>query len=103
MAILLPSEDMTISTKVADIEGRTYFGRSQDCSAIVEDVKARQSHGMTGSSEMKHAARIPTIVVEKYCNDHDISFHEFMANREHIRRVLNDPSLSAFRIWRGQV
>jgi hypothetical protein len=52
---------------------------------------------------MKLAARIPNVIVEKYCNDNKISFREFMGNREHVRRVLNDPSLSHFRVWPGRV
>lgn len=29
--------------------------------------------------------------------------HEFMVNPTHIRRMLSDPALSAFRVWEGKV
>jgi hypothetical protein len=93
-----------MDTKVHSLEdGRIVFETAQDVSSILEDAKARHNQGMTGLGEMRHAARIPLVVVEKYCNDNNIPFHEFMGNKEHIRRVLTDPSLSAFRIWQGKI
>lgn len=84
-------------------DGNLIYGSSQDVSSILHDAQARHKEGLHGTSEMKHAARIPLVVIEKYCNDHKITFHEFQANRDHIKAVLNDPSLKAFRIWQGAV
>lgn len=93
-----------ISTRIHNAgNGNIAFERVQDCTPFVEDAKARHNEGHHGSSEMRHAARIPFVVVERYCNDHNITFEEFMKNREHVKRLLNDPALSAFRIWKGQV
>jgi len=75
----------------------------QDCTPILEDAIKRHNEGLHGSSDMKHAARIPAVIVEKYCNDNGITYRDFMNGREHIRRMLNDPSLSYFRIWKGAV
>ena len=86
-----------------DGNGTITFETKQDVGAILEDAKRRSIEGSTGSSEMKHAARIPLIVVDKYCNDHGITFHEFQGNKEHIRRVLTDPALAHFRIWKGAI
>lgn len=97
------SDALDIGTQFHFHDGAMTVQRSQDCTPIVEHTKALQREGITGSSDMKHAAKIPYVIVEKYCNDHNILFSEFMQNREHIKRVLNDPSLSAFRIWRGNV
>jgi hypothetical protein len=52
---------------------------------------------------MRHAARVPAVLVEAYCNRHGISVHEFMANDEHVSRLLNDPVIAPFRIWKGKV
>jgi len=92
-----------VQTRMHEEDGKTIFERVQDCTPIVEVAKSLHNEGLHGSSEMKHAAKIPAVVVERYCNDHNITFHEFCGNQDHIRRILNDPSLSAFRIWRGQV
>lgn len=56
-----------------------------------------------GSSEMRHAARIPFALIENYLAVHQISMHEFQANPAHIKAMLNDPALSHFRIWQGRV
>lgn len=77
--------------------------RSQDVEPILEHVKSLQGIGAVGSSEMRHAAKIPKAVIENYIQRHGISFHEFMANDDHIRNMLNDPDLSGFRIWKGRV
>lgn len=78
-------------------------GTVQDCTPILEDAQARQNAGFVGTSEMKHAARLPMVVVETYCNVNGITFDEWMANPVHIKRMLSDPDLSGFRIWRGAV
>jgi len=75
----------------------------QDCTPIAEYTKARQREGHHGSSEMRLAASLPLVMVEKYCNDNNISFTEWSANKEHIKRMLNDPALAHFRVWPGKV
>ncbi|NKJ22018.1 hypothetical protein [Dyella sp. SG609] len=59
--------------------------------------------GAIGSTEMRHAARVPAVLVESYCNRNGITVHEFMANDEHVSRLLNDPAIEPFRIWKGKV
>lgn len=92
-----------IGTNIVTEGTLTHIERVQDCTPIADYAKAQHNAGFHGTSELKHAARIPNVIIEKYCNDHNIEFSEFMRNREHMRRVLNDPSLKAFRIWPGKV
>lgn len=94
---------LDIGTKITLHDGAMTVERSQDCTPIVEHTKALNREGFHGTSEMKHAAKIPYIIIERYCNDHNILFSEFMQNKEHMKRVLNDPALAAFRIWPGRV
>lgn len=94
---------LDIGTKVNVVDGALVVERFQDCTPIAEHAKRLQNEGIHGSSDFKHAASIPYVIIEKYCNDHHIEFAEFMQNREHIKRVLNDSSLSHFRIWPGRV
>lgn len=93
-----------IETKVHrhnDGQGTVTFETVQDATAILEDAKARHNAGYNGTSDLKHAARIPLIFIDKYCQHNNITFGEFQSNKEHIRRVLKDPALSHFRIWKG--
>lgn len=92
-----------LSTTFKEQDGRLFIGRSQDCTAIAEDAKRRHNAGEHGSSEMKHAARLPNIIIEKYMNDHGVSFAEVMANPVHIKRMVEDPDNAAFRIWKGRI
>jgi len=77
--------------------------RVQDVEPILETCKAFHNEGLHGESDMKHAARIPNVIIERYLNDNHITMQEFMNNEEHIKRLLNDPSLSHFRIWKGRI
>jgi hypothetical protein len=90
-----------VQTTVALQDGALITGTTQDQTAIAEDAKARHKAGMFGSSDMRHAARVGAVEVEKYLNDNHITFNEFCGSQEHIRRFLMDPSRADFRIWKG--
>lgn len=93
---------LDMQTRMFAQDDRIVVGRSQDCTPVLEDAKRRHNEGMHGSSELKHAARIPSVIVEKYCNEHGVSFAEFMADPAHIKRVVQHPDNSMFRIWPGK-
>ena len=66
--------------------------------AVADYCKARQNEGLTGTKDMPVLAEFPAEIVEKYINDAGITFEEWMRNPVHVRRMLRDPALSAFRI-----
>lgn len=92
-----------VQTVVALEDGKLITGTVQDCTPTLEDATARRNAGFTGTSEMRHAARFPPVLLEKYCNDAGIQFSEFMRDAVHVRRMLGDPALKGFRIWEGRV
>ena len=92
-----------VKTYMALEDGNLITGTVQDCTPYVERAQALHREGFHGSSEMKHAAEIPFVIIEKYCNDHNITLRDFMRGEEHITRMCNDPSLAAFRIWPGKL
>jgi hypothetical protein len=95
----LAAHDVTTRTVIhGDVQT---FIRTQDCNAIADDAKARHNQGFHGSSEMKHAARLPHVIVEQYCNEQGVSFEEFMASPVHVARIVKDPKNDMFRIWKG--
>lgn len=92
-----------MQTKIHISGGETTFESIQDCTPILEHVTRLHNEGHHGSSEMRHAARLPQVLIEKYLIDNNILYSEFMSNEVHVKRMLNDPSLSGFRIWKGKV
>ena len=86
-----------------DGTGSVSFETRQNVAPILDVTKRRHTEGLHGSGEMRHAASFPRVLVDKYCNDHNITFQEWMTNKEHVRRMLNSPDLSGFRIWPGRV
>ena len=92
-----------IGTNVTEHDGLLVVERVQQCAPIAEVTTALHNEGLHGSSEMRHAAELPAVMVEAYCNDHGITFQEWLQNPEHIKAMLRDPALAAFRIWPGKV
>lgn len=90
-------------TVVALQDGNLITGTSQDCTAIAEYAKARHKAGLVGSSEMRLAASVPFVIVEKYCNDNRITMAEFKQSQEHKKRLLSAPENADFRIWKGKL
>lgn len=88
---------------IAVEDGKLITGTTQDCTPIAEYTKARHNAGEHGSSEMRLAASLPMVLIEKYCNDKGITFDEWMREKSHVRAMLSDPALSHFRVWGGRV
>jgi hypothetical protein len=96
-------ESTGLQTVVALEDGNLITGTVQDCDPILERAKAMHNAGQHGSSDMRLAASVPFVMVEKYLNDNNISMQELGRNQEHQKRLLNDPALAYFRIWAGRV
>lgn len=92
-----------LKTVVAIEDGKMITGSVQDCSPIMAETTRKRLEGEHGSNEMRHAASFPEVLVERYCNTAGIEFSEFMQNPVHVKRMLQDPSLSYFRVWEGKI
>ena len=92
-----------VQTHIALEDGNLVTGTVQDCTPILEHARSLHNVGAHGSSDMKHAASLPMVVIEQYCNRQGITFDEFMREKKHVRAMLNDPDLKGFRIWPGRV
>ncbi len=92
-----------VQTRMHEEDGNTIFERVQDCTPIADQCKALHNEGIHGSGEMRHAGRIPAVLVEKYINDNGITYREFIGSEDHIRRVMNDPAMAHFRVWKGRL
>lgn len=69
----------------------------------VDYCKARANEGFHGFPDFKLKASIPVTVIEAYCRNNGITLREFQRNKEHIKRVVNDPALADFRIAPGRM
>lgn len=86
------------TTRFLVADDKIAIQRVQDCTEIMESAKRLQAEGEHGSSELRHVARVPVVIVERYCNDNKITFAEFIRDQKHMSRLLNDPDLSYFRV-----
>ena len=93
---------MQAATNFHFVDGLMVVERAQDCTVLADHCGALNRE-TEQRGEVRLAASIPDVIVERYCNDNGITFEEWCANPEHIRRVCNDPALVAFRVWPGRV
>lgn len=87
----------------AQHEAFVYEADMADLRAVADECAGLRGVGATGSSEMKHVAKVPAILVYKYMHDNGVSYAEFMRNNAHQERFLADPAVAHFRIWQGRV
>ena len=92
-----------VVSTIALQDGALITGTTQDCTPYAERAQAMQAAGLHGSKDMRLAASVPAVLVERYCNQAGIDLAEFNASQDHKKRLLNDPALAAFRIWPGRV
>lgn len=90
-----------LNTRIAVSDGRMTIASVQDCTAIAERCKTMHNEGHHGTSELKFAGSIPDVFVNKYLTDNNITFAQFIKEPEHVRRMLRDPALAHFRVWKG--
>lgn len=90
-----------VQTKVHVKDGDMVLERVQDCVPIAEYAKARHNEGLFGSKDMRLAASIPNVIIERYCNDNNLLYSEVMGNPVHMRRIVKDPANAHFRVWKG--
>lgn len=84
--------------------GDIVVNRVQDVSKHLDYAHGlRNAEGFKQSADMKLAAEFPDVVVENYINRTGITYHEFLKNPEHVKRMLCDPALKGFRVWEGRV
>lgn len=92
-----------LQSRIAVRDGVMTVTSSQDCTAIAERCKRLHNEGHHGTAEMKYAGSIPDVFVNKYLADNQVTFAQFIKEPEHARRILNDPAMAHFRVWKGAI
>lgn len=93
-----------VQTRFLEGADHTYqIKRTQDVEPIVDYAHGMQAAGFGNGKDMKHAAEIPMVIVENYLARTGITFEEFCNSQDHVKAIVNDPALAAFRIWEGRV
>lgn len=97
-----PTVPEVVGTRITADGERIAIERAQDCEPIVDFARERAANAEAWSSsgELLHLAEFPAVIVERYCTERGITFEEFMRDQKtHVRALLSDPALSAFRVW----
>lgn len=71
--------------------------------SVADTCQHLSNEGFTGTKDERVLAHVPDIVIEKWCTDHGVTFAELMGSHALTKRMLEDPDLAAFRVWKGRV
>jgi len=86
-----------------DQDDKLVVAHTEDFTGLIDLNTAMRNEGMHGTKDMRLVAQIPGILIEQYCQLNNVSWAEFFADPKHIKRMLNDPDLAAFRVAPGKV
>jgi hypothetical protein len=83
---------------------RIVVQRSQDVEPIIEHLAAlrQEGDGKSKSGELYHVGDIPMAVVEGYLAEAGVTFHDFIKDDTHVKRILTNPDFAKFRVWQGR-
>jgi hypothetical protein len=104
MALLVGKMDgITETLHFQDGDGTASLYREQDAEPILDANKRAQADGVgwSPSRELRHVARIPTLIYHEWCKVHGVDvLHP--AHRDLLRRLLNDPDNRWLRVDGGR-
>ena len=94
-----------VSTQFHDQGDGFVINRVQDVEPHLERCKrmSLETNGKSPSGDMYYVGDFPMVHVEAYINREKITFHEFLSNKEHVRRFAQDPALAHYRVWKGRL
>lgn len=87
------------------LENKDVIERVQDCEPIVKEVEIlkAQTDGRSNTSLGHFVGTIPGVIIEAYEKQMGITHHEFMIDRTHIHRIMDNPDFKKFRVWEGKL
>lgn len=88
---------------VIDHDDTVVVASVEDVEPLLDYTKAMHNEGHHGSNDMKFAGSIPNVLIEDYCTKAGITYEEWCQNKDHVKRLLNDPAIGHFRVWKGRI
>lgn len=97
--------DITTTYHFDEKENKDIIHRTQDFEPVILEAKRHReiSDGRGKTSLGYHVGTIPALIVEQYMKFAGITYHEFMIDRTHIHRIMNNPDYKKFRVFEGRI
>jgi hypothetical protein len=93
---------MTSKIEVHSTDEGFVVERTQRFDGLVDTCKALHNEGFHGTSDMRPLMSVPGVMIEAWCEKRGVTFAEFNRDAKLQSAFINDPDLSAFRIWKGK-
>lgn len=87
-----------------NVDKKMIIEHKQDIEPILDHIKERRENGggVSREGDLRYAGSLPEAVVREWLKVRGLTM-ESLSDRDVVRRLLNDPDNSAFRIWGGRV
>lgn len=86
-----------------DNEDEVMVVHNMQFDGLIDLAQSMSNEGLHGSAEMKLVALVPPGLPEKCCEIWGISWAEFWSDQKWIKKMVNDPMFSYFRVAPGRV
>lgn len=91
-----------INTRYHSEDNKLIVQRVQDCEPVLDSAAALRGAGLIGSPDMRHAGRIPAVVLEKWLNEAGLTLDQADEVSALIKRKLMNGEFAKLRVWEGR-
>lgn len=74
---------------------------TQDVEPVLQEVERYRQANPRRPKGLYKKASFPLALVKAYMVEKNITFEEFLNNKEHIKNMCNDPALSKFKTYKN--
>lgn len=93
-----------IETKIHSSNGELQIERVADVQGVLDRAANLRSQGRTKTAMGDyHLGTIPAIIIEQYCNQVGITWHDFCVDDTHVNRILTNSDFKHFRVFEGSI
>lgn len=77
--------------------------RTERFDGLLDHLAERRAIKDYGPKDTPCLMELPALIIEQYCKEAGITWADWWADNTHLKRMANDPALSAFRVKPGKV
>jgi len=93
--------DTGVQTASGLVDGKMVFKRFADVEPTLDLLSGMRQITDGKGKEFWWIGEIPNVILEKYLNENGVTYQEFMTDKSHARRILQNPDYSKFRVFEG--
>jgi len=86
---------------ISEDDSKIIVKKTFDPTPSLQQVRTLKDAGAMGTSDNKLVARVPTWLINEWCKEAGVAWHDAEARREVVTKKLLSGDAAAFRVWEG--